>query len=105
MSCSKSNIMRRNNCYWLTFSSWCSAPTHGIGTQYLQVDLLSVHILSGFSTRGAVIDKFWVSRYLVRYSLNGIDWILIKDYDGKDEVTLREFYVQLHVLCPTPNLV
>ena len=62
-----------------------------MGTQYLQVDLLSVHILSGFSTRGTVIDKFWVSRYLVRYSLNGMDWILIKDYDGKDEVTLTEF--------------
>ncbi|CAH3117524.1 unnamed protein product, partial [Pocillopora meandrina] len=60
-------------------SSWCSASTLDMGTQYLQVDLLSVHALSGFSTQGAVTEKFWVSRYLVRYSLDGTDWILIEE--------------------------
>ena len=93
--------MERNICCCLASSSWCSAPTLDMGTQYLQVDLLSVHVLSGFSTQGAVTEKFWVSRYLVRYSLDGTDWILIGFYEkeeshrGRSKVTLREFYVQL----------
>ena len=97
--CSESNITERNICCCLACSSWCSAPTLDMGTQYLQVDLLSVHVLSGFSTQGAVTEKFWVSRYLVRYSLDGTNWILIgvhekkESHKGRSKVTLREFYV------------
>ena len=89
--------MESTICYCLASSSWCSASTLDMGTQYLQVDLLSVHALSGFSTQGAVTEKFWVSRYLVRYSLDGTDWILIEEAeetyknpaDGRSKVTLR----------------
>ena len=91
----ESNIMESNSCYCLASSSWCSAPTLDMGTQYLQVDLLSVHVLSGFSTQGAVTENFWVSRYHARYSLDGTDWILIEGHEGRIKVTLREFYVQL----------
>ncbi|PFX14340.1 Neuropilin-1 [Stylophora pistillata] len=66
-------------------SSWCSAPTLDMGIQYLQVDLLTVHTLSGFSTQGAVTEKFWVSGYLARYSLNGTDWILIEGDKGRSK--------------------
>ena len=89
--CSESNIMESNSCCCLASSSWCSAPTLDMGTQYLQVDLLSVHILSGFSTQGAVTENFWVSRYHARYSLDGTDWILIEGHEGRIKVTLREF--------------
>ena len=81
------------NCCCRAFSSWCSAPTLDMGIQYLQVDLLTVHTLSGFSTQGAVTEKFWVSGYLARYSLNGTDWILIEGDKGRSKVTHRKFYV------------
>ena len=89
--------MESTICYCLASGSWCSASTLDMGTQYLQVDLLSVHALSGFSTQGAVTENFWVSRYLVRYSLDGTDWILIEEAeetyknpaDGRSKVTLR----------------
>ena len=58
-----------------------------LGTQYLQVDLRKIHSVSAVSTQGAVIEKSWVSGYLVHYSLDGSEWIVVTD--GKGETKVR----------------
>ena len=58
-----------------------------LGTQYLQVDLLKIHSVSAVSTQGAVTEKSWVSGYLVHYSLDGFEWIVVTD--GKGEIKVR----------------
>ena len=72
--------------FCLPISAWCSAPTFDVGAQYIQVDLETVHTVSAVSTQGAVTEKSWVSGYLVHYSLNGIDWIVVSDEKSEIKV-------------------
>lgn len=58
-----------------------------LGTQYLQVDLRKIHSVSAVSTQGAVTEKSWISGYLVHYSLDGSEWIVVTD--GKGEIKVR----------------
>ena len=57
-----------------------------LGTQYLQVDLRKIHSVSAVSTQGAVTEKSWVSGYLVHYSLDGSEWIVVTDSKGEIKV-------------------
>ena len=76
---------------FLTDSSWCAAPTFDLRSQYLQVDLLSIHDVSAVSTQGAVTENSWVSSYLVHYSLDGNEWIVITDEGGEIKVCFQQF--------------
>ena len=64
---------------FFTDSSWCAAPIFDLRSQHLQVDLLSIHAVSAVSTQGAVTEDSWVSSYLVHYSLDGKEWIVLTD--------------------------
>ena len=70
----------------LTGSSWCVAPASDPGSQYLQVNLRSIHEVSAVSTQGAVTENSWVSSYLVHYSLDGNGWIVLTDKEGEIKV-------------------
>ena len=79
-------------------STWCAAPTFDLRSQHLQVDLLTIHIVSAVSTQGAVIENSWVSSYLVHYSLDGNDWIVFTDKGGEIKVCFStvHFLLKLH---------
>ena len=77
-------------------SSWCSAPTFDLpilASQYLQVDLLKIHTVSAISTQGAVAENSWVSSYLVHYSLDGNEWIVLSDKGGEIKVCLSTVHI------------
>lgn len=63
------------------------------------MDLKDIHAVSAVSTQGAVIEKSWVSGYLVHYSLDGTDWIVLTDGKGKIKVgfQLKQRSVLLYV--------
>ena len=55
-------------------------------SQHLQVDLLTIRYVSAVLTQGAVTENSWVSSYLVHYSLDGNDWIVLTDEGGEIKV-------------------
>ena len=71
-------------------SLWCAAPTSNWRSQYLQVDLLTIHAVSAVSTQGY---EHWVSSYLVHYSLDGKDWIVLTDEEGEIKVCFSIFHI------------
>ena len=76
-----------NLCFsFFNTSSWCAAPTSDPSRQHLQVDLLTIHYVSAVSTQGAVTENSWVSSYLVHYSLDGKEWIVLTDKGGEIKV-------------------
>lgn len=79
--------------YFLTDSPWCAAPTFDLRSQYLQVDLLSIHTLSAVSTQGAVTENSWVSSYHVHYSLDGTEWIVVTDKGGEIKVCFSAVHI------------
>ena len=74
-------------------STWCAAPTFDLRSQHLQVDLLTIHIVSAVSTQGAVIENSWVSSYLVHYSLDGNEWIVLTDERGEIKVCFSTVHI------------
>ena len=72
-------------------SSWCAAPNFDLRSQHLQVDLLTIHYVSAVSTQGAVTENSWVSSYLVHYSLDGNEWIVLTDKEGEIKVCFQQF--------------
>ena len=50
------------------------------------MDLRTFHTVSAVSTQGAVTEDNWVSSYLVRYNLEGNEWIVITDKGGEIKV-------------------
>ena len=52
------------------------------------MDLLVIHAVSAVVTQGAVTAKTWVTSYLVYYSLDGNDWIVVTDKRGEIKVCL-----------------
>ena len=50
------------------------------------MDLLTIHYVSAVLTQGAVIENSWVNSYLVHYSLDGNDWIVLTDEGGEIKV-------------------
>ena len=68
------------------------------------MDLLTIHIVSAVSTQGAVIENSWVSSYLVHYSLDGNEWIVLTDKGGEikefngnlDSSSLRHHWLKPH---------
>ena len=114
-----SHLDRTNLVYnyiYLFHSPWCAAPTSDLRSQYwevyttwmgyytvpvvstqdavqhLQVDLLTIHALSVVSTQGAVTESSWVSSYLVHYSLDGNEWIVLTDEGGEIKVCFSTVY-------------
>ena len=58
------------------------------------MDLLKIHYVSGVLTQGGATQNSWVSSYLVHYSLDGKDWIVLTDKEGEIKVcfsTVRIF--------------
>ena len=50
------------------------------------MDLLSLRTVSAVSTQGALAEKSWVSSYVVHYSVDGTEWIVITDKEGEIKV-------------------
>ena len=50
------------------------------------MDLLTIHYVSVVSTQGSVAQNSWVSSYLVHYSLDGKEWIVLTDKGGEIKV-------------------
>ena len=50
------------------------------------MDLLTIHDISVVSSQGAVTEINWVSSYLVHYSLDGNEWIVLTDKGGEIKV-------------------
>ena len=67
-------------------SPWCADPFFRLRSEYLQVDLLTIHTVSAVSTQGAITEDSWVSSYLVHYSLDGNEWIVLTDKGGEIKV-------------------
>ena len=67
-------------------SPWCAAPNSDLRFQHLQVDLRTIHAVSVVSTQGAVTGNSWISSYLVHYSLDGNEWIVLTDNGDKIKV-------------------
>ena len=67
-------------------SPWCAAATSDLRSQYLQVDLLTIHAVSVVSTQGAVTENSWIISYLVHYSLDGNEWTVLTNKGGKIKV-------------------
>ena len=78
--------------YWNN-SSWCAASTFDPKRQHLQVDLLTIHYVSAVSTQGAVTENSWVSSYLVHYSLDGNEWIVLTDKGGEIKVCFSTVHI------------
>ena len=90
--------------YFLFWNSnpWCAAPTSDLRSQYLQVDLRKIHAVSGVSTQGAYVRSFydaliteysWVSSYLVHYSLDGNEWIVLTNKGGEIKVCFSAVHI------------
>ena len=77
---------------FFTGSSWCAAPIFDLRSHHLEVDLLSIHAVSAVSTQGAVTEDSWVSSYLLHYSLDGKEWIVLADKGGKIKVCVSTVY-------------
>ena len=83
-----------NLCFsFFNTSSWCAAPTSDPSRQHLQVDLLTIHYVSAVSTQGAVTQNSWVSSYLVKYSLDGKEWIVLTDKGGEVKVCFSTVHI------------
>ena len=83
-------------------SSWCAALNSDLRSQYLQVDLRKIHAVSAVSTQGAFVRSFydalltqysWVSSYLVHYSLDGNEWIVLTDKGGEIKVCFSTVHI------------
>ena len=57
------------------------------------MDLLSIHAVSAVSTQGAISEDSWVSSYLVHYSLDGNEWIVLADKGGKIKVYVSTVHI------------
>ena len=54
---------------------WCPKTTQGPRTDYLQVDMGTIHFVCAVATQGAKSrDDEWTSSYILRMSLDGITW-------------------------------
>ena len=78
-------LFHKYHLFWNN-SSWCAASTFDLRSQHLQVDLLTIHYVSAVSTQGAITESSWVSSYLVHYSLDGNEWIVLTDEEGEIKV-------------------
>ena len=59
----------------------------------MQVDLLAIHTVSAVSTQGAVTENSWVSSYLVHYSLDGNEWIVVTDKGSEIKVCFSTVHI------------
>ena len=57
------------------------------------MDLLTIHYVSAVSTQGAVTQNSWVSSYLVKYSLDGKEWIVLTDKGGEVKVCFSTVHI------------
>ena len=81
------------NISFFNTSSWCAARTSDLTSQHLQVDLLTIHYVSAVSTQGSVTQNSWVSSYLVHYSLDGNEWIVLTDKEGEIKVSFSTVHI------------
>ena len=63
-------------------SSWCAEETDN---QYLEVDLGSVGWVCSLATQGYSFGSYWVTKYQISYSDDGINWLTVKE-DGNKKV-------------------
>lgn len=43
-------------------------------------------LVSAVATQGAATDKNWINRYLVHYSWDASDWVVVTDSEGEVKV-------------------
>ena len=69
-------------------SSWCSSTNDN--NPYLQIDLLTLHIICAVATQGNSQADDWVKTYTLQSSRDGITWTY---YDDGDSVKVS-FWIQ-----------
>lgn len=42
--------------------------------QYIQIDLAEVKAITGIATQGFISGSYWVTRYYLEYSIDGMHW-------------------------------
>ena len=55
------------------------------------MDLMSIYSVSVVSAQGAVTEHSFVYRFLVQYSLDGNEWIVLTDKGGRVKVCFSQF--------------
>ena len=61
-------------------------PATNNQTQWLQIDLHRQLLVSGVVIQGRPDTKEWVTRYQVKYALDGISWEFVTDTNASAEV-------------------
>ena len=57
------------------------------------MDLLTIRRVTAVSTQGAIGEGSWASSYLVYYSLDGNEWIVITDKKDKVKVCFSTVHI------------
>ncbi|CAH3178508.1 unnamed protein product, partial [Porites evermanni] len=84
------------------FGGWCPTTRQGPRTDYLQVDLGTVHSVCAVATQGASNIDERTTSYILRISNNGVTWNTYKE-DNAEKVfqgNTDRHTIVLHALSP-----
>lgn len=69
----RSNIHDKDQIRLNSAFAWCAVVNNE--DQFVQVDLVEIHRVTGFATQGNPNADEWITIYNLRYTVNGIDWL------------------------------
>lgn len=65
--------------------------TKDFPTEYLQVDLVKIYIVSSVATQGCFYHAEWVTRFMISFSTDDNYWERIQEDSGGDKVRVHPF--------------
>lgn len=71
---------------------WC-ADVNTSSTSFLQLDFGKNTFICSLITTGSSSREAWVTKYTLKYSLDGIYWMSVKDMNGVDKVSILDFLI------------
>uniref|UniRef100_A0A671VV37 Retinoschisin-like n=1 Tax=Sparus aurata TaxID=8175 RepID=A0A671VV37_SPAAU len=74
-------------------------------SQWLQIDLTEVMVVSGILTQGRCDADEWITKYSVQYrSDEKLNWIYYKDQTGNNRVSPTQSGMKVEYMCPKQNV-
>lgn len=74
-------------------------------SQWLQIDLTEVMVVSGIMTQGRCDADEWITKYSVQYrSDEKLNWIYYKDQTGNNRVSPTQSGMKVEYMCPKQNV-
>ena len=70
----------------------CWEASHVRDVEWIQVDLIDLHTITGLITQGRGTKTYWVKTYLVSYESRFHDgvWQIYRNLDGQEKVIVAE---------------